>query len=196
MFFDDAYFDLDPDVYYAQEDNLCGFAPGILLAEDVWDKHASVFQGAETPQTSTGTFSETAAGSTLGQETESCPELQLHEALLTRHFVEVISPWLDVFDTDRYFGHTVPVNSLRSRLLRDTILAIAARQIGNKRREAVGEEAASYAELEAREHGVLVDWSYEAAGFYDRAIRGMVTSLQYIGIERHLSAVLAYTTCN
>ena len=158
------------------------------MDEDTREQHVSVFRDPETSQSSVRAFNETGLGSTLDQGARSCPELQLHEALLTRHFIEVISPWLDVFDVDRFFGHTVPVNSLRSRLLRDTILAIAARQIGNKRREAASEgdrdEAASLTELETREHGMQVDWSYEAAGFYDRAIRRMVSSLKYIGIER------------
>lgn len=190
--FDDAFFDLDPDSYYAQEINFCGVAPPhVLLAGAAREQDASPWP-SDTSRASgpfAQAFCETGEEAAPDPAAEKGPEAQVREALLTRHFVEVISPWLDVFDMDKYFSHTVPVNSLRSRLLRDTILATSARQLGNKRRESAlgghGDELASFTEREMQNHDLQVDWPYEAASFYDRAIRQMVSSLQYIGTTRN-----------
>ncbi|KAH8745565.1 N-terminal fungal transcription regulatory domain-containing protein [Diaporthe sp. PMI_573] len=163
-FFEDAFFDLDIDQYYAQGNNSCGFVPNpddIALQSDI------VAECNTDPQeVDVGAFNQDAIAL---------------DWLLMRHYINVISPWLDVFSADKYFGHVVPVKASRSILLKNTVSAVAAKQIGNAgfcgqtsswQRTGFGVDEVRFS---------TSDWLYHAASFYDKAVRCMLHRLQSIG---------------
>ncbi|KAL7757393.1 hypothetical protein ACKLNR_011920 [Fusarium oxysporum f. sp. zingiberi] len=173
---DDRFFDLDPAVYYEQEGKLCGV--------DFSASHPA-------PDIKPVTPCEVEVPSSTDPEEVSTPDLSPADtrentlyALLVRRFVEVISPWLDVFDPDRYFGYVVPIRASRSSLLRDSLAAVAAKQLGNlgcHTETQCNTDSSTAPEPLDPTVALSVDWSFEAASFYDRAIRSMINALQSIG---------------
>ncbi|KAI8671962.1 Zn(2)-C6 fungal-type domain-containing protein [Fusarium sp. Ph1] len=121
VFEDARFFDLDPAVYYDQESDICDAS-----AQLPQPAPASVYETDHELQRDVLPYDQPAAPT--GTRCNSSPDLdeQNHKqdtlhALLIRRFVEFISPWLDVFETN---------------------------------------------------------WSFEAASFYDKAIRSMITGLK------------------
>jgi hypothetical protein len=173
---DDRFFDLDPAVYYEQEGKLCGV--------DFSASHPP-------PDIQPVTPCEVEVPSSTDPEEVLTPDLSpavtrenTLYALLVRRFVEVISPWLDVFDPDRYFGYVVPIRASRSSLLRDSLAAVAAKQLGNlgcHTETQCNTDSSTAPEPLDPTVALSVDWSFEAASFYDRAIRSMINALQSIG---------------
>lgn len=180
--FDDArFFDLDPAVYYDQESDICDAS-----AQLPQPAPASVDETGHELQRDALPYDQSAAP--IGTRCNSSSDLheQNHKqdtlhALLIRRFVDFISPWLDVFDKDKYFGYMVPIRARRSRLLRDSVAAAAAKQLGNLEQNLRRQHATSSTMRFATEDGLSVDWSFEAASFYDKAIRSMITGLQSMG---------------
>ncbi|ENH62169.1 MOSC domain-containing protein 1, mitochondrial [Fusarium oxysporum f. sp. cubense race 1] len=180
---DDRFFDLDPAVYYEQEGKLCGV--------DFSASHPP-------PDIQPVTPCEVEVPSSTDPEEVLTPDLSpavtrenTLYALLVRRFVEVISPWLDVFDPDRYFGYVVPIRASRSSLLRDSLAAVAAKQLGNlgcHTETQCNTDSSTAPEPLDPTVALSVDWSFEAASFYDRAIRSMINALQSIALTKVFTA--------
>ncbi|TKA70243.1 hypothetical protein B0A55_06886 [Friedmanniomyces simplex] len=182
--FDPAWFDLDPDIYYANQNNSCGFIPNAHIVDEV-DRN-DFKHGSET---ATGTpMSISALVSFAGTGTGSSslwpPEDQIktsaiitdereHEmAYLIRHFTEFLGPWMDLFDKDKHFSQSVPLKALRDALLRNAIAAVAAKQLGRVRGQKpfCGNQCQRPSRMEVLDDLVEVDWFYKAANYYDKAI--------------------------
>jgi hypothetical protein len=101
-------------------------------------------------------------------------------ACLTRHFVQSVSPSMDLFDLDTYFSRIVPLKAVQNVMLRSAMAAVAANQIGQM--------LANHSTLEDLQHllpfvgenGALqhTDWFYKAANYYDRGISYLRIFLQ------------------
>ncbi|KAH0846621.1 Zn(II)2Cys6 transcription factor [Fonsecaea pedrosoi] len=180
------YFDLDIETYYAKGNNACGFIPGlpvILTDNNVPESdddfltsdfasisgRSSVYDGSEGTRSSRPEYS----------------QKYLHErttelACLTRHFVQSVSPSMDLFDLDTYFSRIVPLKAVQNVMLRSAMAAVAANQIGQM--------MANHSPLEDLQHllpfigedGALqhTDWFYKAANYYDRGISYLRIFLQ------------------
>ena len=194
--FDAIFFDIDPDVYYAQWNNCCGWIPNAHLINDSEDSLAPTTLswytpiGSEaTPDSSIRTLpeeSEKGSGSQSGHD-ESDGDHQ-ETAHLIQHFSQHISPCLDIFDIQKYFGHAVPVRALESTLLRNLLAALSAKQFAKTRREG----AVAVTSLiptqkwtpapscldQFYSHIPNSEWYYRAASFYDKAITQMMGLLQ------------------
>lgn len=179
--YDAAFFDLDPDVYFAEGNNCCGWVPNLTFVEDAdvptlsWRKTIASqnFSESLTDEGMPITDSEASTSN------ESQREADYETAHLIQHFSQHISPFLDVFDAERYFGHVVPIKALQSSLLTNSLAAIAAKQFAKTRRENDGNDSSLARLVLARDHpGPNVDWFYKAASFYDKAICQMLQQLQ------------------
>ncbi|RMJ06736.1 hypothetical protein CDV36_013654 [Fusarium kuroshium] len=179
IFDDSRFFDLDPAVYYDQESDICDASAQlhqpVPATADETDHESR--QNAH-PYDQFTTPIETQCNSSSDFYEQNHKQDTLH-ALLIRRFVEFISPWLDILDKDKYFGYMVPIRARRSRLLRDSVAAAAAKQLGNLGQNLVSPNGISSTRFTS-DAGLSVDWAFEAASFYDKAIRSMITSLQSI----------------
>ena len=162
--FDEMYFDINPDIYWSQEENSCGFVPTLSTS----DLDAPLDQ-----------FSSSHAESL--DEVSKDGEVQdnwLAEIFLPRRFSEVIGPWLDVMSTDKYFGHVIPLRARKSGLIKSSVAAVAAKQYGSQEHQNGGNGLPAYSPQSPNgSEGRAFDWSFEAASFYDTAIRHMMRSL-------------------
>lgn len=186
--FDSTFFDIDPLIYFAQGNNCCGFIPDVPLVDnlDGLSPFQTEFLSLDNHPLASQAFSETFDSSLSPSDNDSYRDRELREDDLIRHYCDTISPWLDVFDNERYFGGVVPVKAIHSILLKDALAAVAAKQFGHTQRE-VDQSVTSTRNrsiLDLRYDGVQIDWLYEAAGYYDKAIRRMITSLEAFHEER------------
>ncbi|CAH0054570.1 unnamed protein product, partial [Clonostachys solani] len=151
---DDAYFDLDPAVYYEQENNSCGFIPSLT----------------------TEPFSDNTNSCTIEDDS---PSDEVLEGLFLQQYVKVIGPWLDAFDVGKFFSQVVPLEALGSPLLRTSISAVAAKQLGNL-------QALDSVDIDTCQRRILAEYArlcpldmlFQAARFYDKAIRHILHMLQ------------------
>jgi hypothetical protein len=173
--FDPAWFDLEPDSFYGKNNNSCGFIPDLPNIVDEVDKSIPrpTIEAFGTPLSGLD-------GVDIGNLW--APETQLHTsqiitderehemAFLIRHFSESIGPWMDLFDSEKHFGQLVPLKALRDALLKNSIAAVAAKQLGRVqgRKPFLGSQAQEPAIMETIGEGV--DWYYKAANYYDKAI--------------------------
>lgn len=101
-------------------------------------------------------------------------EREHEQAFLIRHFAEAIGPWMDLFDSDKHFGHLVPLKALRDAMLRNAIAAVAAKQLARVGGSTPfkGLQSQSPARMEVFDDVPVtaVDWFYKAANYYDKAI--------------------------
>uniref|UniRef100_A0A8H7K877 Uncharacterized protein n=1 Tax=Bionectria ochroleuca TaxID=29856 RepID=A0A8H7K877_BIOOC len=105
------------------------------------------------------------------------------EGLFLQQYVKVIGPWLDAFDVDKYFSQVVPLEALGSPLLRTSISAVAAKQLGNL-------HALDSIDIDAYQRRILAEYArlcpldmlFQAARFYDKAIRHILHMLQSLTI--------------
>ncbi|KAL7937559.1 hypothetical protein V8C35DRAFT_183380 [Trichoderma chlorosporum] len=190
--FDARFFDIDPQIYFADGNNCCGFIPSLSLINDA--------NGPQGPSLSWLTDVNLEGFSQPGYELDAersekseRPETEFsspmpdssneadHEtAYLIRYFAERISPCLDVFDIERFFGHIVPIKAIRSPLLQNALAAIAAKQFGKTKREtySANHQSPGRSMLEQYSEVAHIDWFYKAASFYDKAIGHMMRLLQ------------------
>ena len=187
--FNATFFDIDPNIYFAEGNNCCGWIPNAPLLNDLPDSQAPTISWLS--QITPGNFSdsspypETSMASMIDSDSPSVDMAggdEYETAHLIQHFSEHISPYLDVFDIEKYFGHVVPVRARRSNLLSSSLAAIAAKQFAKTKREPLsGQSAAttpSGSFLDQYYTDPNVDWFYKAASFYDKAIVQMMSSLQ------------------
>jgi hypothetical protein len=190
--FDPRFFDLDPNEYFADGNNCCGFIPSLSLISDAsgpqgpsisWlnDVNLEAYSqpgfDLEANQSVRSDKLETEASSPMP---DSSSEADHETAYLVRYFAERISPCLDVFDIERFFGHIVPIKAIRSPLLQNALAAIAAKQFGKTKRETylASHQTPGQSILEQYSNAAHIDWFYKAASFYDKAIGHMMRLLQ------------------
>lgn len=177
--FDPAWFDLEPDDFYGKNNNSCGFIPNLPIVDEV-DKSVprQSIEAFGTPKSGLGLD-----GVDLGN-LWAFPESQLHTsqiitderehemAFLIRHFSESLGPWMDLFDCEKHFAQLVPLKALRDALLKNSIAAVAAKQLGRVRgsKPFLGRQSQRPATMEVIEDEAAVDWFYKAANYYDKAI--------------------------
>ena len=176
--FDPAWFNLQPEEFYGNNNNSCGFIPNPPDIVDEVDKENAV-QSTEPSATpmSTGiasyTDSNLCAPESQLQTSQIITDEREHEmAYLIRHFTENLGPWMDLFDADKHFGHLVPLKALRDALLRNAIAAVAAKQLGLMKGEKpfTAMQCQRPASMEIMRDVCQVDWFYKAANYYDKAI--------------------------
>lgn len=174
--FDPAWFDLEPDSFYGKNNNSCGFIPNLPIVDEV-DK--------SLPRPTIEPFGTPLSGlDGLDNGNLWAPETQLHTsqiitderehemAFLIRHFSESLGPWMDLFDCEKHFGQLVPLKALRDALLKNSIAAVAAKQLGRVRgsKPFIGRQNQKPAMMEIIDDGTGIDWYYKAANYYDKAI--------------------------
>lgn len=174
--FDPAWFDLEPDSFYGKNNNSCGFIPNLPNIVDEVDK--------TLPRPTVENFGTPLSGLD-GVDIGNlwAPETQLHTsqiitderehemAFLIRHFSESLGPWMDLFDCEKHFAQLVPLKALRDALLKNSIAAVAAKQLGRVRgsRPFLGRQHQTPATMETIDDSGI-DWYYKAANYYDKAI--------------------------
>ncbi|KAL6910649.1 hypothetical protein GGI43DRAFT_390713 [Trichoderma evansii] len=190
--FDTRFFDIDPNEYFAEGNNCCGFIPSVSLISDAsglqgpslsWlsdvnlEGYAASGYDPEADKSQTSEKLETEASSPMP---DASTEADHETAYLIRYFAERISPCLDVFDIERFFGHIVPIKAIRSPLLQNALAAIAAKQFGKTKRETymASHQTPGRSMLEMYSNEAHIDWFYKAASFYDKAIGHMMRLLQ------------------
>lgn len=79
---------------------------------------------------------------------------------------------MDLFDRERYFSSCVPVKALDSPLLRFSVIAIAAKQLGRVSggNSKSNEKYPTPSIMQTFRNVSQTDWLYKAASYYDRAI--------------------------
>ncbi|KAL2407976.1 Transcription activator AMTR1 [Exophiala dermatitidis] len=178
------YFDLDIDTYYAKGNNACGFIPGLPV----------ILTDQTEPETDedllTNDYASLSGRSSVydGSEGRTRPEYSqkyLHEratelACLTRHFVQAISPSMDLFDLDTYFSRIVPLKAVQNVMLRSAMAAVAANQIGQLLANHTPREGLQHLLPIMGDDGIMqhTDWFYKAANYYDRGISYLRIFLQ------------------
>ncbi|RVX68088.1 hypothetical protein B0A52_08227 [Exophiala mesophila] len=183
---DDDYFDLDIDMYYANGNNACGFIPGLpVIASDAAEPETDD-DFLTSDYASIGGRSASTDGSEGRRKRTEYSQKYLNErttelTCLTRHFVQAISPWLDLFDLDTYFSRIVPVKAVQNVMLRSAMAAVAANQIGQLiANKAPREDLAHLLPIiDSANVGMQpADWFYKAANYYDRGISYLRIFLQ------------------
>lgn len=79
---------------------------------------------------------------------------------------------MDLFDRDKHFANLVPLKALRDALLRNSIAAVSAKQLGLVKgsKPFMGNQCQKPATMEVIDGIPDVDWFYKAANYYDKAI--------------------------
>lgn len=194
--FDAVFFDIDPGEYYRQPNNCCGWIPNAHLINDSHDSLAPTTLSWYTPIGSESIPDsprhpppESRRDSDAQSRDSQSDDVDSETAHLIQHFSQHISPCLDIFDIQRYFGHAVPVRALESTLLRNLVAALSAKQFANTRKE--NSSAPMSPTIAGRGwpatpscldqyycHVPNREWFYRAASFYDKAITQMMELLQ------------------
>ncbi|UNI14095.1 hypothetical protein JDV02_000767 [Purpureocillium takamizusanense] len=193
--FEAAYFDIDPQVYYADPINCCLLIPDASHADD--DDFVDVTQTASSMLSPITSFDPSihSGGSSLSAPDDQDDDEEEHEVShLIRFFADFTSQWLDIFDIEKFFGTVVPVRAVHSSLLKNSLAAVAAKQFGSLRKASGARsppQPGSYP-LHEQSHwrcslNVQFDksgpeWFYKAASFYDKAIGQMMASLQTLRV--------------
>ncbi|PTB79484.1 hypothetical protein M440DRAFT_1350249 [Trichoderma longibrachiatum ATCC 18648] len=187
--FEASFFDIDPQIYFADGNNCCGFIPSLSLINDAngpqgpalsWLGDVDLEGFSQPGYGMDAGRSEKLESETSSPLPDSSNEADQETAYLIRYFAERISPCLDVFDIERFFGHIVPIKAIRSPLLQNALAAIAAKQFGKTKRETYSSnhQTPGRSLLEQYSDTAHIDWFYKAASFYDKAIGHMMRLLQ------------------
>ncbi|KAJ5998294.1 hypothetical protein N7451_006104 [Penicillium sp. IBT 35674x] len=93
-----------------------------------------------------------------------------HEiAFLTRHYVEIIGPWLDLSDSGKFFSVYVPIRAINCPSLKYAIASLAAKQLGRVKgaKSSAGNGMFTRpATTEVYPNATQVDWFLKAANYY------------------------------
>ncbi|RMD42325.1 hypothetical protein DV735_g2771, partial [Chaetothyriales sp. CBS 134920] len=166
---DEDFFDLDIDAYYAKGNNACGFIPGLpVIMSDINDidpNETDTIAGEAGPWPMESSKPPKARASRRRVGRAEADDRGQETAMLLRHFVEMMAPWMDILDIDGYFSRIMPLKATDNVMLRSALAAVAAKRIAN-----VG--GASEKDLFGR---TVADqspsnWFYKAASYYDKAI--------------------------
>lgn len=175
------YFDLDIEAYYANGNNACGFFPGVVTIEPESDDLQAY---SDTRQSTQATVDQEAIGSHDAfpwQETDVMLDNHKGEiALLMRLFVEILAPWMDMFDIDSYFARILPLRATPDALLQFSLAAVAAKQTARYIMTRYTAASSRYYDLLLAKHrnNNASEWFYKAASYYDRGITYLRVYLQ------------------
>ncbi|KAI9368128.1 hypothetical protein BJX61DRAFT_240519 [Aspergillus egyptiacus] len=140
---------------------------------------SQTFAGQASPQTRPSSKSPSQR-SERGEFEEIFSELMTgtaHEiSFLTRHYSEVLAPWLDVSDTGRFFEAYVPVRAIDEQSLKYAIAALAAKHLARmKGVKPVGTNGmfTSPTMMESYPNAQEADWSLKGANYYYLAVSHM-----------------------
>jgi len=172
-----AFFDLDIEDYYANGNNACGFFPGVAVIQTgtegaEMNNDAQSSSRLESPSMDISDADSFRSREDTGQEREI--------ALLMRLFVDVLAPWMDVFDMDAYFTRVLPTKATFDVLLRLALAAVAAKQTARyvfSQRPALSSRHYAFV-LDIYQNASPGEWFYKAASYYDRGISYLRTRLQ------------------
>ncbi|KAJ5781939.1 transcriptional regulator family: Fungal Specific TF [Penicillium psychrosexuale] len=92
-----------------------------------------------------------------------------HEiAFLTRHYSEVIGPWLDLSDSQKFFTVHVPIRAISNLSVKYAIAALAAKHLARLKgvKASTGGMFTSPATTETYPNATQVDWFLKAANYY------------------------------
>ncbi|KAJ5538896.1 hypothetical protein N7494_008375 [Penicillium frequentans] len=93
-----------------------------------------------------------------------------HEiAFLTRHYAEIIGPWLDLSDSGKFFSVYVPIRAINCPSLKYAIASLAAKQLGRVKgaKSSAGNGMFTRpATTELYPNAAQVDWFLKAANYY------------------------------
>ncbi|KAJ5138261.1 uncharacterized protein N7515_003109 [Penicillium bovifimosum] len=92
-----------------------------------------------------------------------------HEiAFLTRHFSEIIGPWLDLSDAQKFFTVYAPIRAINNMSVKYAIAALAAKHLGRLKgaKSSMGGMFTSPASTETYPNATQVDWFLKAANYY------------------------------
>ncbi|KAK4973300.1 FACT complex subunit [Elasticomyces elasticus] len=104
-------------------------------------------------------------------------ELDHEAAFLLRHFSENAGSWMDLFDLDSYFAHTVPVHAKSCDLLRHAAVALAAKSIARLQGRRVLNNEPRWARMQHLDGCEHQDWYRKATQYYDDAIGSLRAAL-------------------
>jgi hypothetical protein len=92
---------------------------------------------------------------------------------------------MDLFDLGCYFAHRVPVLAVSNPLLRYSVCAYAAKQLGRVggRKAVVGGIVSDQANMELYPNSENIDWVYIGAKYYDKAISLLMEELSHSGSQ-------------
>ncbi|EED21155.1 C6 finger domain protein, putative [Talaromyces stipitatus ATCC 10500] len=92
-------------------------------------------------------------------------------AFLKRHYVEFISPWLDLHDSEKFFMFNIPKRSLQVPFIQYAILAIAAKHLARVNGVRPGlTSTLNLATTESYPNAGQVDWLFKATNYYYQAL--------------------------
>ncbi|QGA14937.1 hypothetical protein EYB26_002593 [Talaromyces marneffei] len=92
-------------------------------------------------------------------------------AFLKRHYVEFISPWLDLHDSEKFFMLTIPRRSLHVPFIQYATLAIAAKHLARINGVRPGPNTAlNTTTTETYPNADQVDWLFKATNYYYQAL--------------------------
>lgn len=170
---DEDFFDLDIDYYYANGNNACGFIPGapVVLNTNGLSKDEVILEA----DTTASWFESNKAQSDVHRNQTSqlgLPDRIKECTILLKHFVDVIAPSMDIFDSDAYFGRHFPCKVKHSSMLRLAVAAVAAKQITrNIDRHDREKVLANISTIGPDSHSMkAINWHYKAADYYDEGI--------------------------
>ncbi|KAL7815856.1 hypothetical protein V8C26DRAFT_401786 [Trichoderma gracile] len=133
----------------------------------------------EAPNSDGGTPSHDVSASPHEDEPLLMPQLDddsngnLLSLRLLRHFKEGPGQWMDTFDTGAYFSHKVTVMATTKPLLKSAVCALAAKHLGHcqniTKGQLAGKPEGGHRAISTVEN--TVDWQYQSAKHYDRAIK-------------------------
>ncbi|RDW91959.1 hypothetical protein BP5796_01353 [Coleophoma crateriformis] len=85
---------------------------------------------------------ETRDSNPMSNHSSKPPELTVQrEYILWKTWINEVAPWLDKFDNQRHFEHKIPIIAKTTPHLKNSILALAARQIERKENSASSSES-------------------------------------------------------
>ncbi|RMZ91368.1 hypothetical protein DV736_g1405, partial [Chaetothyriales sp. CBS 134916] len=166
---DEDFFDLDIDSYYANGNNACGFIPGLpVIMSDINDidpNETDTIAGetGSLPVKSSKPPKARASRRRVGRA--EADDRGQETAMLLRHFVEIMAPWMDILDIDGYFSRIMPLKATDNVMLRSALAAVAAKRIasvgGTSEKDLLSRSIADQSPS---------NWFYKAASYYDKAI--------------------------
>ncbi|RMZ85453.1 hypothetical protein DV737_g831, partial [Chaetothyriales sp. CBS 132003] len=166
---DEDFFDLDIDSYYANGNNACGFIPGLpVIMSDINDidpNETDTIVGDAESLSMESLKPPKARASRRRVGRAEADDRGQETAMLLRHFVETMAPWMDILDIDGYFSRIMPLKATDNVMLRSALAAVAAKRIasvgGASEKDLLGRSIADQSPS---------NWFYKAASYYDKAI--------------------------
>jgi hypothetical protein len=187
------FFDLDIETYYANGNNACGFIPGLPVimseAEDLeMDEldHHSLASTAPDPIVAS-------QGQNSGRENaEAIAERKDEMAILIRLFVDVMAPWMDLFDFDAYFTRIIPLKASNNAMLQAALAAVASKQLARYGMSSSIDKSRYAMVLSSKYRDITPnEWFYKAASYYDRGISCLRGFLRRYSVHDDPTALLS-----